>query len=96
MGSGCKRVERDATVKKFLVFALVLLGCAKPVAGLHYATPAHISTDSGEASACRDEVVIEQVVYGTYNVHWTDSDHKKHVVRTHRIVVTDPLVGECS
>jgi hypothetical protein len=85
-------------MKKFLAFALVLLGCGVtvPTAGTHYSTPALIlSPGGGRTTACYGVVTIEQVTPGTYNVYWIGADHKTHVIRgVHDVVVTYPPPGD--
>jgi hypothetical protein len=82
--------------KALLVFLLVFAGCGtstKPPASgslIHYSTPALITVNpgNGTAHACYNEVVIEQVTFGTYNVYWTDERHQDHAVKgVHDIAV---------
>lgn len=74
--------------KALLFFLVIIVGCSsvKPPAGgslTHYSTPALITVNpgNGTAHACYNEVVIEQVTYGIYNVYWTDEKHQDHVVK---------------
>jgi hypothetical protein len=95
-------IGKGEAMKKFLVLALFLLvGCGTttvlvPTTGVvRYSAPAKVSTESGIVTACRGDVTIEQVKFGTYNVYWIGADHKTRVILgVHDIVVTDPPPGD--
>jgi hypothetical protein len=88
-------------MKKTLVLLLFLAGCGTPkppaTGGTHYTTPAVITVNpgNGKAIACYGIVTIEQVDPRTYDIYWTDAQHKEHVIRgVHDVEVTDPAPGD--